>query len=100
MSTPQSFNVEWRESRGSLEAITLTASGGSFRDRTRDELKGVTVTEALKHPNWSMGAKITIDSATMANKGLEVIEAHWLFDLNYDQIQMSASSGEHHSFLC
>ncbi len=76
------------ENRADVKAITLTASGGSFRDRTRDELKGVTVTEALNHPNWSMGSKITIDSATMANKGLEVIEAHWLFNLNYDQIQV------------
>lgn len=76
------------ENRTEVKAITLTASGGSFRDRTRDELEGVTVTEALNHPNWSMGAKITIDSATMANKGLEVIEAHWLFNLNYDQIRV------------
>ncbi|MFC5648988.1 1-deoxy-D-xylulose-5-phosphate reductoisomerase [Paenibacillus solisilvae] len=76
------------ENRTDVKGITLTASGGSFRDRTRAELEGVTVTEALNHPNWSMGAKITIDSATMANKGLEVIEAHWLFDLNYDQIQV------------
>ncbi|HWO53300.1 MAG TPA: 1-deoxy-D-xylulose-5-phosphate reductoisomerase [Paenibacillus cookii] len=71
-----------------LASITLTASGGSFRDRTRDELKHVTVEDALKHPNWSMGAKITIDSATMVNKGLEVIEAHWLFGLPYEQINV------------
>ncbi|GBG09631.1 1-deoxy-D-xylulose-5-phosphate reductoisomerase [Paenibacillus sp. MY03] len=71
-----------------VRGITLTASGGSFRDRTRGELEGVTVAEALSHPNWSMGAKITIDSATMVNKGLEVIEAHWLFDLAYDQINV------------
>lgn len=71
-----------------VRAITLTASGGSFRDRTRDELANVTVEDALKHPNWSMGAKVTIDSATMANKGLEVIEARWLFDLPYDQIHV------------
>ncbi|QNK54794.1 1-deoxy-D-xylulose-5-phosphate reductoisomerase [Paenibacillus sp. PAMC21692] len=71
-----------------VRGITLTASGGSFRDRTRSELEGVTVAEALSHPNWSMGAKITIDSATMVNKGLEVIEAHWLFDLAYDQINV------------
>lgn len=71
-----------------LASITLTASGGSFRDRTRDELKHVTVDDALKHPNWSMGAKITIDSATMVNKGLEVIEAHWLFGLPYEQINV------------
>ncbi|WP_338555995.1 1-deoxy-D-xylulose-5-phosphate reductoisomerase [Paenibacillus sp. KS-LC4] len=76
------------EDRRSLNQLTLTASGGSFRDRTREQLKGVTVAEALNHPNWSMGAKITIDSATMANKGLEVIEAHWLFDVTYDQIHV------------
>ncbi|MBW7473262.1 1-deoxy-D-xylulose-5-phosphate reductoisomerase [Paenibacillus oenotherae] len=76
------------ENRKDVKRITLTASGGSFRDRTRDELQGVTVAEALNHPNWSMGAKITIDSATMANKGLEVIEAHWLFGLQYDEIDV------------
>lgn len=69
-----------------VRQITLTASGGSFRDLTREELRNVTVEDALKHPNWSMGAKITIDSATMVNKGLEVIEAHWLFGLPYEQI--------------
>ncbi|GFN31858.1 1-deoxy-D-xylulose-5-phosphate reductoisomerase [Paenibacillus xylaniclasticus] len=74
------------ESRKSVKRITLTASGGSFRDRSRDELTAVTVEQALKHPNWSMGAKITIDSATMANKGLEVIEARWLYDIDYDDI--------------
>ena len=66
--------------------LVLTASGGSFRDRSREELVGVTVEEALQHPNWSMGAKITVDSATMANKGLEVIEAHWLFGVPYERI--------------
>lgn len=71
-----------------VDSITLTASGGSFRDLTRDELRSVTIEQALKHPNWSMGAKITIDSATMANKGLEIIEAHWLFGLPYDQIHV------------
>ncbi|WP_308639278.1 1-deoxy-D-xylulose-5-phosphate reductoisomerase [Paenibacillus silvisoli] len=76
------------ERRSDVHRITLTASGGSFRDRTRAELEGVTVAQALNHPNWSMGAKITIDSATMANKGLEVIEAHWLFDLAYNQIDV------------
>ncbi|MGF9711551.1 1-deoxy-D-xylulose-5-phosphate reductoisomerase [Paenibacillus naphthalenovorans] len=76
------------ERQEQIHTITLTASGGSFRDRTRDELKHVTVEDALKHPNWAMGAKITIDSATMVNKGLEVIEAHWLFDLSYDQIEV------------
>ncbi|MFF2482614.1 1-deoxy-D-xylulose-5-phosphate reductoisomerase [Paenibacillus sp. NPDC058071] len=76
------------EDSKSLGRITLTASGGSFRDRTREQLAGVTVEEALNHPNWSMGAKITIDSATMVNKGLEVIEAKWLFGVNYDQIDV------------
>lgn len=71
-----------------IERIILTASGGSFRERTRDELKSVTVEEALNHPNWSMGAKITIDSASMMNKGLEVIEAHWLFALPYEKIDV------------
>lgn len=74
------------ESIRTVSRIVLTASGGSFRDRSRKQLEGVTVEDALKHPNWSMGAKITIDSATMVNKGLEVIEAHWLFDMSYDQI--------------
>lgn len=71
-----------------IERLILTASGGSFRDKTRAELEGVTVKDALNHPNWSMGAKITIDSATMMNKGLEVIEAHVLFDMPYDNIDV------------
>jgi len=71
-----------------IKRILLTASGGPFRGRTRDEMKEVTVADALKHPNWSMGRKITIDSATMVNKGLEVMEAKWLFDVDYDQIQV------------
>ncbi|UOQ47842.1 1-deoxy-D-xylulose-5-phosphate reductoisomerase [Gracilibacillus caseinilyticus] len=71
-----------------VHKLILTASGGSFRDKKRSELHGVTVNDALNHPNWSMGAKITIDSATMMNKGLEVIEAHWLFDMAYDKIDV------------
>lgn len=71
-----------------IKRILLTASGGPFRGRTHDEMKEVTVADALKHPNWSMGRKITIDSATMVNKGLEVMEAKWLFDVDYDQIQV------------
>ncbi len=71
-----------------VNKIILTASGGSFRDKSRAELKNVTVTDALNHPNWSMGAKITIDSATMFNKGLEVIEAYHLFGVNYDDIEV------------
>ncbi|KAA9006427.1 1-deoxy-D-xylulose-5-phosphate reductoisomerase [Paenibacillus spiritus] len=76
------------EPREDLAGITLTASGGSFRHLNREQLKDVTVEDALRHPNWSMGAKITIDSATMVNKGLEVIEAHWLFGLPYEQISV------------
>ena len=76
------------EKKESVAKIILTASGGSFRDKSRHELAHVTVAEALNHPNWSMGPKVTIDSATMMNKGLEVIEAHWLFDLSYDQIEV------------
>lgn len=70
-----------------VKSIVITASGGSFRNQTRAELQGVTVKEALNHPNWSMGAKITIDSATMMNKGLEVIEAHYLFGIDYENIK-------------
>ncbi|MCL7746499.1 1-deoxy-D-xylulose-5-phosphate reductoisomerase [Halalkalibacter alkaliphilus] len=76
------------ENINEVDRLILTASGGSFRDRSRNELKGVTVSEALNHPNWSMGAKITIDSATMMNKGLEVIEAHWLFNIPYEKIDV------------
>src|SRR6059058_2579261 len=73
---------------GEPESIVLTASGGPFRGRTRDELGEVTPEEALAHPTWSMGPKITIDSATLANKGLEVIEAHFLFGIPYDRIDV------------
>ncbi|MEG0451618.1 MAG: 1-deoxy-D-xylulose-5-phosphate reductoisomerase [Coprobacillus sp.] len=76
------------EHHGDISKIILTASGGSFRDKTLEELEDVTVEQALKHPNWSMGAKITIDSATLFNKGLEVMEARWLFDVDYDQIEV------------
>ncbi len=71
-----------------IDKILLTASGGPFRGRTREEMQNVQVEDALKHPNWSMGQKITIDSATMVNKGLEVIEAKWLFNVTLDQIQV------------
>ena len=71
-----------------IEKIYLTASGGPFRGRKRNELLNITREQALKHPNWEMGAKITIDSASMMNKGLEVIEAKWLFDLKVDQIEV------------
>ena len=76
------------EAERSVEEIVLTASGGPFWERPADTFGDVTVSEALDHPNWSMGAKITIDSATMMNKGLEVIEAKWLFDLPLAQIQV------------
>jgi 1-deoxy-D-xylulose-5-phosphate reductoisomerase len=82
------FQALQGEKAKNIERLILTASGGSFRDRSREELENVTVDEALNHPNWSMGAKITIDSATMMNKGLEVIEAHWLFDMPYDKIDV------------
>jgi 1-deoxy-D-xylulose-5-phosphate reductoisomerase len=71
-----------------VHSLVLTASGGPFRGRTRDELAGVTVEEALAHPTWSMGPKITVDSATLANKGLELIEAHHLFGIPYDRIEV------------
>ena len=71
-----------------IHKIHLTASGGPFRGRKREELQGVTVEDALKHPSWSMGRKITIDSSTMVNKGLEVMEARWLFGVDFDQIQV------------
>ncbi|MGN6798367.1 MAG: 1-deoxy-D-xylulose-5-phosphate reductoisomerase, partial [Gaiellaceae bacterium] len=73
---------------GEPEAIVLTASGGPFRGRTREELGDVTPADALAHPTWNMGAKITVDSATLANKGLEVIEAHFLFGLPYNRIEV------------
>jgi 1-deoxy-D-xylulose-5-phosphate reductoisomerase len=73
---------------GGLRRIILTASGGAFRDYPVEKLASVTVQDALKHPNWSMGKKITIDSATLMNKGLEVIEAHFLFGMDYDDIDI------------
>lgn len=76
------------ENRGQVEKILLTASGGPFRGRTREEMKDVQVEDALKHPNWAMGRKITIDSSTMVNKGLEVMEARWLFDVDMDQVKV------------
>jgi len=76
------------EAHNPIEKIILTASGGPFRGKTRDFLSTVTRQQALKHPNWSMGAKITIDSATLMNKGLEVIEARWLFGLQPEQIDV------------
>lgn len=76
------------ENRSQISKLILTASGGPFRGKKLDDLKHIQVEDALKHPNWSMGHKITIDSSTMVNKGLEVIEAKWLFDVDYKQIQV------------
>src|SRR6266446_8459754 len=76
------------EKRSEVRRIILTASGGPFRTRTKSEMRGSTVSEALRHPTWNMGAKITIDSATLMNKGLEVIEAHWLFGFGADEISI------------
>lgn len=81
----QSLNGEPKDR---IASILLTASGGPFRGKTKEELKGMTVEDALKHPNWSMGKKITVDSATMVNKGLEVMEARWLFDVPVEKIQV------------
>ena len=76
------------EFQNRVEKIILTASGGPFRGKKREELKNVSKAQALKHPNWNMGDKITVDSASLMNKGLEVIEAHWLFDIPYEQIEV------------
>ena len=76
------------DGRGALDRVVLTASGGPFRGRSEEDLAGVTVEEALAHPTWSMGPKVTIDSSTLMNKGLEVIEAHELFDVDYDRIDV------------
>ena len=74
--------------KSEINRLIITASGGSFYGKKMEELENVTVKEALNHPNWSMGQKITIDSATLMNKGLEVIEAHWLYDVDYDDIDV------------
>src|SRR4029434_11111143 len=74
--------------RGDVHRILLTASGGPFRERAPDKLPGSTGEDAPKHPTWKMGAKITIGSATLMNKGLEIIEARWLFDVSPDQVQV------------
>lgn len=80
------------EGQNEIEKIILTASGGAFRDKTAEQLLNITSKEALKHPTWNMGAKITIDSATLMNKGLEVIEAKWLFDVAAEQIDVMVHS--------
>lgn len=76
------------ENRNRVSKVLLTASGGPFRGKTREQLSAMTVEDALKHPNWSMGKKVTIDSASLVNKGLEVMEAKWLFDVALEQIQV------------
>ena len=76
------------EHQGEIDEIILTASGGPFRGKTKEEMRDITVEQALKHPNWEMGKKITIDSSTMVNKGLEVIEAKWLFDMDLDKVKV------------
>lgn len=82
MQSMQGQKPEW------VKKIILTASGGPFRTRSLQELQNVSIEECLKHPNWNMGRKITVDSASLANKGLEVIEARWLFDVNYEDIEV------------
>ena len=85
----QSLNGEPKEDRESkIEKILLTASGGPFRGKTKEELEGLRVEDALRHPNWVMGRKVTIDSSTLVNKGLEVMEAKWLFGVELDRIQV------------
>ena len=81
------------EKNNKIDKIWLTASGGPFRGRHIQELKGITPEDALKHPSWNMGAKITIDSSTLVNKGLEVIEAHYLFNVNADDIIVAVQPG-------
>jgi 1-deoxy-D-xylulose-5-phosphate reductoisomerase len=90
VDSEHSATFQCLEGRGpeTVHSLVLTASGGPFRGRTREELEAVTPAEALAHPTWSMGPKITIDSATLANKGLELLEAHFLFELAYDWIEV------------
>ena len=82
------FQSMYKENRKRVSKILLTASGGPFRGKTREQLGTMTAEDALKHPNWSMGKKVTIDSASLVNKGLEVMEAKWLFDVGLEQIQV------------
>lgn len=82
------FQALHGEKRAQVEKLLITASGGPFRGRKREELEHVTLADILKHPNWVMGQKITVDSATLVNKGLEVMEARWLFDVDLDHIQV------------
>ena len=82
------FQAIHGEENEEIHKLLITASGGPFRGRTTEELRNVTVADTLKHPNWVMGRKITVDSATLVNKGLEVMEAKWLFDMDLDHIQV------------
>lgn len=82
------FQAIHGEENKEIHKLLITASGGPFRGRTTEELRNVTVADTLKHPNWVMGRKITVDSATLVNKGLEVMEARWLFDMDLDHIQV------------
>lgn len=82
------FQCIFGEKKECVAKLLITASGGMFRDYTREQMLAIKPQDALKHPNWSMGPKVTIDSSTLANKGLEVIEAHWLFGVSADQIQV------------
>ena len=86
------FQALHGEKRAQVEKLLITASGGPFRGRKREELEYVTLADTLKHPNWVMGQKITVDSATLVNKGLEVMEARWLFDVDLDHIQVVVHS--------
>ena len=92
------FQVLHGEQKREIDKLLITASGGPFRGKKREELEQVQVEDALKHPNWAMGQKITIDSATLVNKGLEVMEAKWLFDVDLDQIQVVVQPKKYHSF--
>ena len=82
------FQCMWGEEKKDIAKLLITASGGMFRDYTYEQMQQIKPADALKHPNWNMGQKVTIDSSTLANKGLEVIEARWLFDVTPDQIQV------------
>lgn len=82
------FQAIHGEEKKEIQKLLITASGGPFRGKTREELEHVTLEDTLKHPNWVMGQKITVDSATLVNKGLEVMEAKWLFDMELDHIQV------------
>jgi 1-deoxy-D-xylulose-5-phosphate reductoisomerase len=76
------------ENAGEVNKLTITCSGGAFKNKTKEELEGLKAADALKHPTWNMGSKITIDCATLMNKGFEVIEAHWLYDIPYEKIDV------------